>query len=185
MEEILSFIYSNILSIVMMVMLIAVGVFLLIRTKAVQFRRFGYATKNTVGSLFDKSQHFKGKGSVSPFQAVTTALAGTIGTGSIAGLATALVAGGPGAVFWMWVSALLGMGTKYAEILLSIKYREETEEGALVGGPMYYIKNGLGKKWMWLAYLFAGFGVVTVFGTGNATQVNTITTAINSALIIL
>ena len=130
MEKVISFIYSNILSILMMVLLISVGVFLTVKTKALQFRRFKYATKNTIGSLFDKSQHVKGKGSVSPFQAVTTALAGTIGTGSIAGLATALVAGGPGAVLWMWVSALLGMVTKYAEIVLSIKYREKLQDGA-------------------------------------------------------
>ena len=158
MEKILSFVYSNILSIVMMIMLIAVGVFLTVKTKAVQFRRFGYANKNTIGSLFDKSQHVKEKGSVSPFQAVTTALAGTIGTGSIAGLATALVAGGPGAIFWMWVSALLGMVTKYSEILLSIKYREKNEEGAWVGGPMYYIQKGLNCKW--LAIVFAIFAMI-------------------------
>ena len=180
MKEILDFIYSNILSIVMMVMLIAVGVFLLIKTKAVQFRRFGYATKNTVGSLFDKSQHVKGKGSVSPFQAVTTALAGTIGTGSIAGVATALVAGGPGAIFWMWISALLGMGTKYAEIVLSIKYREETKEGALVGGPMYYIQKGL--KCKWLAVTFAVFAMIACIGTGNATQSNAISGVMDSTL---
>jgi len=130
METILNFIYSNILSILMMVLLIAVGMFITIRTRALQFRRFGYAMKNTIGSLFDKNQHKKEKGSVSPFQAVTTALAGTIGTGSIAGLATALVSGGPGAVFWMWISALLGMVTKYAEIVLSLKFREKNKEGA-------------------------------------------------------
>ena len=101
MGAVLNFVYNNILSLLMMVLLIAAGVFLTVKTKALQFRRFGYAIKSTVGSLFDKSQHIKEKGSVSPFQAVTTALAGTIGTGSIAGLATALVAGGPGAVFWM------------------------------------------------------------------------------------
>ncbi len=141
MERILEFIYGNILSILMMVLLIAVGVFITVRIRALQFRRFGYAMKNTIGSLFDKNQHQKNAGSVSPFQAVTTALAGTIGTGSIAGLATALVAGGPGAVFWMWISALLGMGTKYAEIVLSLKFREKNEHGAWVGGPMFYIQK--------------------------------------------
>lgn len=180
MEAILNFIYSNILSILMMVMLIAVGVFLTVKTKALQFRRFGYANKNTIGSLFDKSHHVKEKGSVSPFQAVTTALAGTIGTGSIAGLATALVAGGPGAIFWMWVSALLGMVTKYSEILLSIKYREKNEQGAWVGGPMYYIQKGL--KCKWLAILFAIFAMIACIGTGNATQSNAISGVMNSTL---
>lgn len=172
MQAVLDFIYSNVLSIIMMLTLIAVGVFLTVRTRAFQFRGFGYATKNTIGSLFDKKQHAKSEGSVSPFQAVTTALAGTIGTGSIAGLATALVAGGPGAVFWMWISALLGMVTKYSEILLSIKYREKNDKGAWVGGPMYYIQKGLNCKW--LAILFAVFAMIACIGTGNATQSNAI-----------
>ena len=119
---------------------------------------------------------------MTPFQAVCTALAGTVGTGNIAGVAGAIAIGGPGAVFWMWVSALLGMCTKFAEVTLAVHYREKNEHGDYVGGPMYYIKNGLGKKWHWLAVIFCIFGVMTVFGTGNATQVNTITTAINSAL---
>ena len=182
MEAILNFLYSNILSILMMVLLITVGVFLTIKTRAIQFRRFRYATKNTIGSLFDKSQHKKEAGSVSPFQAVTTALAGTIGTGSIAGLATALVAGGPGAVFWMWISALLGMVTKYSEIVLSIKFREKNEEGAWVGGPMYYIQKGL--KLKWLALLFAIFAMVACIGTGNATQSNAISGVVESTLSI-
>ena len=102
---------------------------------------------------------------------------------NIAGVAGAIAIGGPGAIFWMWVSALFGMCTKFAEVTLAVHFREINANGELVGGPMYYIKNGLGKKWNWLAYLFAAFGVLTVFGTGNATQVNTITTAINSALL--
>ncbi|MBQ8372491.1 MAG: sodium:alanine symporter family protein [Clostridia bacterium] len=174
----LGFVYDNILSIAMMVLLIAVGVFLTCRTGVFQFRRFGYVMKSTVGQLFGKGQHEKSKDGVSPFQAVTTALAGTIGTGSIAGLATALVLGGPGAVFWMWISALVGMVTKYSEIILAIKYREKNEEGALVGGPMYYIKNGLGLKW--LAIVFAVFAVVACIGTGNATQSNSISGVLSS-----
>ncbi len=174
----LSFIYDNILSIAMMVLLIAVGVYLTFRTRAFQFRRFGYVMKNTVGQVFGKSQHEKGKDGVSPFQAVTTALAGTIGTGSIAGLATALVLGGPGAVFWMWISALVGMVTKYSEIILSLKYREKGEDGAPLGGPMYYIRNGLGLKW--LAIVFAIFAVIACIGTGNATQSNSISGVLNS-----
>lgn len=177
MQDALNFIYDNILSIAMMVMLIAAGIFLSYKTGLLQFRRFGYMMKNTVGSLFNKNLHTKDKNSVSPFQAVTTALAGTIGTGSIAGLATALVAGGPGAVFWMWISALLGMVTKYSEIVLSIKYREKNELGSWVGGPMYYIKNGLGIKW--LAALFAVFAMIACLGTGNATQSNSISTVIH------
>lgn len=168
----LSFLNDNILSIAMMVLLILTGLFLTVKTKFFQFRRFGYILKNTIGSLFDKNLHQRDSGSVSPFQAVTTALAGTIGTGSIAGVATALVLGGPGAVFWMWVSALLGMVTKYSEIILAIKFREKNEHGAYVGGPMYYIKNGLGAKW--LAVLFAAFAMIACIGTGNATQANSI-----------
>ena len=117
------------------------------------------------------------------YLSIRTALAATVGTGNIAGVAGAIAIGGPGAIFWMWVSALFGMCTKYAEVTLAVHYREINANGELVGGPMYYIKNGLSKKWHWLAYLFAAFGVLTVFGTGNATQVNTITTAINSALL--
>ncbi len=122
-------------------------------------------------------------GALTPFQAVCTALAATVGTGNIAGVAGAIAIGGPGAVFWMWVSAVLGMCTKFAEVTLAVYYRETNKEGDLVGGPMYYIKNGLGKNWQFLAVLFSAFGVLTVFGTGNATQVNTITTAVNSALL--
>ncbi len=171
-EKVLSFAYDNILSIMMMALLIIVGIFLAIRLRFFQFRKFGYAMKNTVGGLFKKDQHKKVDGAVSPFQAVTTALAGTIGTGSIAGLATALVLGGPGAVFWMWISALLGMLTKYSEIVLSIKYREKNKKGNWVGGPMYYIKNGLNIKW--LAVMFAIFAMIACIGTGNATQSNSI-----------
>ena len=122
-------------------------------------------------------------GSMTPFQAVCTALAATVGTGNIAGVAGAIAIGGPGAVFWMWISALLGMCTKFSEVTLAVHFRETNADGELVGGPMYYIKNGLKKHWHWLAYLFSAFGVLTVFGTGNATQVNTITTAIDSALL--
>jgi len=168
----LSFTYDNILSIAMMILLIAAGIFLSVKTGFFQFRRFGYVLKNTIGNLFNKNLHQKDKGSVSPFQAVTTALAGTIGTGSIAGVATALVLGGPGAVFWMWISALLGMVTKYSEIVLALKFREKNENGAYIGGPMYYIKNGLGVKW--LAALFAAFAMIACIGTGNATQSNSI-----------
>ncbi len=174
----LDFVSSNILSIMMMVLLIAAGLFLSLRTGFLQFRRFGYVMKHTIGSLFDKKTHEKTKGSVTPFQAVATALAGTIGTGSIAGVATALVMGGPGAVFWMWISALLGMVTKYSEIVLALKYRETDKNGAYKGGPMYYIKNGLGLSW--LAGIFAVFAMIACIGTGNATQSNSISGVLSS-----
>ena len=167
-----SFVYDNILSIAMLVLLIAAGIFLSVKTGFFQFKRFGYVLKNTVGKIFQKNLHQKEVGAVSPFQAVATALAGTIGTGSIAGVATALVLGGPGAVFWMWISALLGMVTKYSEIVLALKFREKSESGAYIGGPMYYIKNGLGIKW--LAALFAAFAMIACIGTGNTTQSNSI-----------
>ncbi len=164
-----------------MVCIIGVGILLSVRTGFIQFRKFPYAMKATLGKIFKKSE--AGQGSITPFQAVCTALAATVGTGNIAGVAGAIAIGGPGAVFWMWISALLGMCTKFAEVTLAVHFRERNEHGDYVGGPMYYIKNGLSKKWHFLAVLYAGFAVLTVFGTGNATQVNTITTAINSALL--
>ena len=164
-----------------MVCIIGVGLYLSVRTGFLQLRKFGYSMKCTIGRIFEKTE--AKDGSLTPFQAVCTALAATVGTGNIAGVAGAIAIGGPGAVFWMWVSALLGMCTKFAEVTLAVHFRERNEKGDYVGGPMYYIKNGLGKKWMWLAYLYAIFGICTVFGTGNATQVNTITSAVNTALI--
>lgn len=164
-----------------MVCIIGVGILLSVRTGFIQFRKFPYAMKATLGKLFQKSE--AGHGSITPFQAVCTALAATVGTGNIAGVAGAIAIGGPGAVFWMWMSSLLGMCTKFAEVTLAVHFRERNEHGDYVGGPMYYIKNGLHKRWHFLAVLYALFGVLTVFGTGNATQVNTITTAINSALL--
>ena len=164
-----------------MVCIIGVGFYLSCRTGFLQIRKFSYAIQTTIGRMFRKRN--ASDGALTPFQAVCTALAATVGTGNIAGVAGAIAIGGPGAVFWMWVSAVLGMCTKFSEVTLAVYYREKNADGDLVGGPMYYIKNGLGKRFLWLAYLFAGFGVLTVFGTGNATQVNTITTAVNSALI--
>ena len=164
-----------------MVCIFGVGLYLSIRTGFLQIRKFPYAIRTTLGRIFRKRS--ASDGAITPFQAVCTALAATVGTGNIAGVAGAIAIGGPGAIFWMWVSALFGMCTKFAEVTLAVHFREINANGELVGGPMDYIKNGLGKKWNWLAYLFAAFGVLTVFGTGNATQVNTITTAINSALL--
>lgn len=164
-----------------MICIIGVGLYLSVRTRFLQIRKFGYAIQTTIGRMFRKKE--ASDGALTPFQAVCTALAATVGTGNIAGVAGAIAIGGPGAVFWMWISAILGMCTKFFEVTLAVHFRERNADGDLVGGPMYYIKNGLGKNWRWLAYLFAGFGVLTVFGTGNATQVNTITTAIDSALL--
>ena len=163
-----------------MVCIIGVGLYLSIRTNFLQLRKFGHSMKCTIGKIMSREK--AAEGSITPFQAVCTALAATVGTGNIAGVAGAIAIGGPGAVFWMWISALLGMCTKFAEVTLAVHFRERNEKGDYVGGPMYYIKNGLGSKWMWLAYLYAFFGVCAVFGTGNATQVNTITAAINTAL---
>lgn len=162
-----------------MICIIGVGIYLSIRTRFVQVRKFGASIKGTIGKLFEKKD--AADGSITPFQAVCTALAGTIGTGNIAGVAGAIAIGGPGAVFWMWCSAFLGMCTKYAEVTLAVHYREKGPTGEYLGGPMYYIKNGLSKNWHFLAYAYALFGVFTVFGTGNATQVNTIVSSINAA----
>lgn len=164
-----------------MICILGVGLYLSIATRFIQIRKFGYSMRSTIGRIFKKQE--SADGSMTPFQAVCTALAATVGTGNIAGVAGAIAIGGPGAVFWMWVSALLGMCTKFAEVTLAVHYREINANGDYVGGPMYYIKNGLGKKWMWLAYAFSLFGIFAVFGTGNATQVNTITAAIDTALL--
>ena len=164
-----------------MVCIFGVGLYLSLRTRFLQIRKFPYAIKTTIGRMFRKKN--ASDGALTPFQAVCTALAATVGTGNIAGVAGAIAIGGSGAIFWMWISAILGMCTKFAEVTLAVHFREKNADGDLVGGPMYYINTGRGTRWMWLAYLFAAFGVLTVFGTGNATQVNTITTAINSALI--
>ena len=164
-----------------MICIIGTGLLLTFRTGFLQITSFKTAMKSTIGKVFDRKK--AGEGAMSPFQAVCTALAGTVGTGNIAGVAGAVAIGGPGAVFWMWCSAFLGMCTKFAEVTLAIHYREKNENGEYIGGPMYYIKNGLGKNWEWMAALYAIFGVLTVFGTGNATQVNTIISSVNTALL--
>ena len=180
-EKINSVVNNFVWGVPAMACIIIVGLYLSIRTRFIQIRKLGYAFKETLGKVFHKKE--AAVGAMTPFQAVCTALAATVGTGNIAGVAGAIAIGGPGAVFWMWMSALLGMCTKFAEVTLAVHYREKNTKGDWVGGPMYYIKNGLGKNWQWLAVTFSILGVLTVFGTGNATQVNTITTAINSALL--
>ena len=164
----------------MLVLLVGAGIFLSCRTGFVQFRKFGYAMKNTVGKIFKNQE--AGHGEVTPFQAVCTALAATVGTGNIAGITWAITLGGPGSMFWLWVTALIGMCTKYAEIVLAVRYRERNDQGDWVGGPMYYIRNGLGKNWNWLSVVFCVFGALAAFGIGNAVQVGNITDAINTAV---
>jgi len=159
---------------------IAGGAFLTIRNGGVQFRHFGHAMKNTVGKIFQKQE--AGEGAVTPRQAVTTALSATVGTGNIVGTSQAIALGGYGAVFWLWLAALVGMCTKYAEIVLAIKYRERDAKGDWVGGPMYYITKGLGKNWKWLASLFALFAILASFGIGNMSQVNSITGSVINAV---
>ena len=164
-----------------MICIVGVGLWLSFQTKFIQFRRFGTSMRETFGKMFHRTDATQG--AVTPFQAVCTALAATVGTGNIAGVAGAIAIGGPGAVFWMWCSALLGMCTKFVEVTLAVRFREKNREGDWVGGPMYYIKNGLPKKWHFLAVLYAILGMLTVFGTGNATQVNAIITAVDTAIL--
>ena len=163
-----------------LVLLMAAGIILTVGLKGFQFRKFGYAMKHTVGKMFKKQTAKAGE--VTPLQALTTALAATVGTGNIAGITFAITLGGPGSIFWLWVSALLGMATKYSEVLLSVKFRERNILGDWVGGPMYYIKNGLGKNWKWLGAVFCVFGGLASFGIGNAVQVGEITSAVNTAI---
>lgn len=158
----------------MLLLLVGTGIYLTLRTKFFTITKLGYILKNTLMKMFAKSEH--GEGEITAFQAVATALAATVGTGNIAGVATAIATGGPGAIFWMWLSAIFGMVTKFAEVVLSIEYREKTEDGRFVGGPMYYIANGL--KANWLAYIFAGFAAIAAFGIGNMVQSNSVAAAL-------
>ena len=165
----------------MLVLLIGVGILMTVRNRGLQFRKFGYAMKNTIGKIFHKTH--AGEGEITPFQAVSTALAGTVGTGNIAGITTAVTLGGPGTLFWLWVTALIGMATKYSEVLLAVKFRERNKYGDWVGGPMYYIKNGLGKHWKWLGVLFCVFAALAALGTGNAIQAGNIVGSIHTAVL--
>ena len=167
---------------IMLALLVGTGIFLTFRTGWIQVRWFGFIMKKTVGSLFSKKKSYADGSNLTPFQAVTTALAGTVGTGNIAGVTGAIFVGGPGAVFWMWVSAFFGMCTKYAEIALAMKYRETDEKGTHSGGPMYYIEKGLGKHWKPLAVIFALLGGLASFGIGNIAQSSEIAGAMNGML---
>ena len=165
----------------MLVLLVGGGILLTVRTFGVQFRKFGYAMKNTLGKVFAKTEAKEGE--ITPFQAMSTALAGTVGTGNIAGITTAVTLGGAGTIFWLWITALIGMATKYSEVLLAVRFRERNEFGDWVGGPMYYIKNGLGKNWKWLGAIFCIFAALAAFGIGNAVQVGNITDSINTVIV--
>ena len=154
------------------ILIIGTGTYLSFMTGFFSITKLGYVLKNTLLKMFAKDD--KGEGEVTAFQAVATALAATVGTGNIAGVATAIALGGPGAVFWMWLAAIMGMTTKFAEVVLAVNYREKTPDGRFVGGPMYYITNGLGKNWKWMAVLFAFFGTFASFGIGCMVQSNSV-----------
>ena len=160
-----------------LVLILGVGLYISIRTGFVQLRLFPRALR----SFFSRLKGEKQSDAVTPFQALCTALAATVGTGNLAGVAGAMAIGGPGAIFWMWVCALFGMATKFAEATLAVRYRVK-ENGELVGGPMYMIRQGLGKKWAWLGTVYSFFGIVAAFGVGNATQINAVITGINEAV---
>ena len=163
----------------MLVLIIGTGLYLSVRTGFIQIFRFRYAMKNTIGKIFKKQK--AGAHDVTPFQALTTALASTVGTGNIVGITSAVTLGGAGAIFWLWISAFIGMCTKYAEVVLAIRFRERNAAGEWAGGPMYTIKNGLGKSFGWLAALFCVFGAAAALGVGNAVQVGSMTSSINGA----
>ena len=162
----------------MLLLLVGTGIYLTIKVNWLQVTHFGRILKNTVGTLFKKQDSKDHGANISPFQAVTTALAGTVGTGNIAGVTGAIFTGGAGAVFWMWVAAFFGMITKYAEILLAMKYRIKDENGVYHGGPMYYIENGIGKSWKWLSVIFCLLGGFASFGIGNIAQSSEISGAL-------
>lgn len=160
----------------MLTLLLGTGVYLTIRLRFLPLRNLFYAF-----SLLWKERHSKQEGDISPFSALMTAMSATVGTGNIAGVAAAIFIGGPGAIFWMWITALVGMATKYSEAVLAVKYREVDDEGRHVGGPMYYIKNGMGEKWKPMAFAFALFGTIAAFGIGNMVQANAVAGAMETA----
>ena len=166
---------------VMLVLLVGTGIWLTLILRGLQFGMLFYALKQAFRPHPKKDDGSDHEGDVSHFGALMTALSATIGTGNIAGVATAVVTGGPGAVFWMWITAIFGMATKYGEGVLAVKYRVINSKGEMSGGPMYYIENGLGKKWKWLAFLFAFFGVMASFGIGSTVQANSVAQAVHSS----
>jgi AGCS family alanine or glycine:cation symporter len=163
----------------LVVALIVAGMYLTFRTGLMAVRRFFSIIRLTLGTLFKRNGRQVRAGDISPFQALTTALAATVGTGNIAGVATAIALGGPGAIFWMWVSALFGMTTKYSEIVLAVYYRCRARDGTVAGGPMYFLEHGLNRRS--LSLLFALFGAIAAFGIGNLVQANTVASAVDAA----
>jgi AGCS family alanine or glycine:cation symporter len=163
----------------MLVLIFGTGVILMLGLQFMPILRLGYGFKQ----LWEGRDSTEA-GDITPFNALMTSLSATIGTGNIAGVATAIALGGPGALFWMWCTALVGLATKYSEAVLAVKFREVDEEGNHIGGPMYYIKNGLGEKWKWLGATFAVFGTLAGFGIGNMVQANSVADALNSKLSI-
>ena len=161
----------------LIILLVGTGIFLTLRLRGLQIRGLFYSIKL---AFFQRKEDDKEAGDISHFQALMTALAATVGTGNIAGVATAIVAGGPGALFWMWITGIFGMATKYAEAVLAIKYREKDEAGMMSGGPMYYISKGLG--WKWLGTLFAIFAAIAAFGIGNMVQSNSVAESVSASL---
>jgi len=161
----------------MLVLILGTGLYLMGGLKGMPLHRIGYGFR-----MLWRGRQGAGEGDISPFNALMTSLSATVGTGNIAGVATAIFMGGPGALFWMWCTALVGMATKYAEAVLAVRYRETDEAGNHIGGPMFYIKNGLGKRWAWLGTLFAIFGALAGFGIGNTVQANSVADALNSTL---
>jgi len=161
---------------VMLALMLGVGIYLTVGLKAMPWRKIPRAFRELwIG------KRPEGQGEITPFQALMTALSATIGTGNIAGVATAIVLGGPGAVFWMWMTALVGVATKYGEAVLAVRYREVDTLGNYVGGPMYYIRNGMGNRWRWLGWLFAVFGTIAAFGIGNMVQANSVSHAVGES----
>ncbi|KPV39198.1 sodium:alanine symporter [Thiohalorhabdus denitrificans] len=167
---------------VMLVLLLGTGIFLTIGLQLLPLRKLGYGFRLLWAGIRPGAQ--KGEGEITPFGALMTSLSATIGTGNIAGVGTAIHLGGPGAVFWMWMTALVGMATKYAEAVLAVRYREVDSRNMHVGGPMYYIKNGLGARWQWLGAAFALFGLVAAFGIGNTVQSNSVADSMHQALAV-
>ncbi len=181
MQDLLAVSLSQISSFVwggyMLALIIGVGVWLTLRLRALPLRKLAYGFKQLM-----RGRRGCGEGDIPPFNALMTSLSATIGTGNIAGVATAIGLGGPGALFWMWCSALLGMATKYAEAVCAVHFREQDEDGNYVGGPMYYISKGLGSRWAWLGTAFALFGALAGFGIGNAVQANSVADALEGSL---
>ena len=174
-EKVIEQIDGFVWGIPLIVLILGVGIYLTVRVLFLPVRKLGRAFRY----MFAKEEG--GKGEISSFGALCTALSATIGTGNIVGVATAIVAGGPGALFWMWLAAFFGMATKYAEGMLAVKYRKVYPDGRTLGGPFYYIENGMGRRWKFLAVIFAVLGMcVGLFGIGTFSQVNSITSAVGS-----